>query len=425
MSTWNNIGTVAYNQVILRQNGAVVLSVQVPGSLTRLSGLLRGTYTAHVTAVNFMGARSPEAWLEFVIDAPDAPSSIRVEQGYFAITLFPVLSQLTNVSTQFDFWTSGETPLSDTSTYTVETHASRMGVGSHWSSHELKNDHTYYWYVRSINAFGASAFTEVAALCLTDTGQLIDYIDEAVRDSGAFRRLQDGVDNNLEAIIHNALAADAAVDHQWKQYGEVRADVIHITTTIADVEGAFAEFQTQVQAQVSDVTAAVNQKLTAEVNSEGTASAFYTLNMGITRNGVKYNTGLSMGIEPDGSGGYQSTTVFAADQFGIYSGNTPGNYQAAFFVYNGQVFMNSAFIQDASITSAKIQDAAIGSAKIADYIQSNNYVQGVTGIRIGFRTGSMEINGSTAGQGRTVTDNTGIATYDAGGLRRVKLGKLR
>ncbi|WP_455906531.1 phage tail tip fiber protein [Citrobacter koseri] len=98
----------------------------------------------------------------------------------------------------------------------------------------------------------------------------------------------------------------------------------------------------------------------------------YTLNMGIVRNGVKYNTGFGMSIEPSGST-YKSTVVFAADQFGIYSGSDPGNYQAAFFVYNGQVFISSAFIQDASITSAKIKDAAITNAKIANAIKSTGY----------------------------------------------------
>ncbi|WP_140920880.1 phage tail tip fiber protein [Limnobaculum xujianqingii] len=423
--SWNNIGTVAYNQVVLRQNGVVVLSIQVPGSLTRLTGLIRGAYTAHVTAVNFMGARSPEAWLEFVIDAPDTPSSVRVELGYFSITLFPVLSQLTNVSTQFDFWTSWEIPLPDTSTYTVETQASRMGVGSNWSSHSLKNDHTYYWYVRSINAFGASAFIEVAALCQMDTGQLIDYLDEAIRGSGAFDNLQNGVDMNLEGQLHNALANNATAEHQWKQQGEVRADILIIKTTVADVDRGLAELSTQVQAEIGDLTSAVSEKLTAEVKSDGTASAFYTLNLGIRRDGQFHNTGFAMGIEPNGNGGYKSTTVFAADQFGIYSGNNPGNYQAAFFVNNGQVFINTAFIQDASITSAKIKDASIGSGKISNYLQSDNYVSGSVGMRLGFRDGTFEINGSTPGQGRTVSDNTGIAAYDSSGLRRVKVGKIR
>ena len=146
-------------------------------------------------------------------------------------------------------------------------------------------------------------------------------------------------------------------------------------TTVATAEQGLADLSTYVQAQIGpegELTSAVNQKMTAVVNSDGTAKASYTLNMGIVRNGVKYNTGFGMSIEPDGSS-YKSTVVFAADQFGIYSGSDLGNYQAAFFVYNGQVFISSAFIQDASITSAKIKDAAITNAKIGNVIQSNNW----------------------------------------------------
>ncbi|MDA4785446.1 DUF1983 domain-containing protein, partial [Enterobacter hormaechei] len=83
--------------------------------------------------------------------------------------------------------------------------------------------------------------------------------------------------------------------------------------------------------EVGDLTTAVNQKMNAEVTSNGTGKASYTLNLGIIRNGVKYNTGFGMSIEPSG-GSYKSTVVFAADQFGIYSGSDPGNYEAAFFV---------------------------------------------------------------------------------------------
>ncbi|WP_425249499.1 phage tail tip protein J-related protein, partial [Enterobacter hormaechei] len=79
-----------------------------------------------------MGAESPEAYLEFSILAPPAPSRVDIEQSYFAITLYPRLAAVTNVSTQFDFWTSGETRLPNTSTSTVEGRATRAGIGTTW-----------------------------------------------------------------------------------------------------------------------------------------------------------------------------------------------------------------------------------------------------------------------------------------------------
>lgn len=388
--SWQNIGQVVYNKVIIRRNGQMVMSVQVPVTFTRLNGLPKDTYTAHVIAVNQMGAESPEGYLEFSIEAPPPPSHVDIEQGFFAVTMIPRLASITNVSTQFDFWTSGESKLPDTSTSTVEGNASREGVGTTWTSNQLQAGHTYYWYIRTINAFGASAFVEVPALCLMDTGGLMDLIDDGIQKSDAFQNVKDGVDTNLEGIMEDALANHGTVEHQYQQYGEVRADIMVVKTTVATAEKGLADLSTYVQASLGDLnsdvnslTSAVNQKMTAEVNSDGTAKASYTLNMGIIRNGVKYNTGLGMSIDPDGNS-YKSTIVFAADQFGIYSGNNPGNWQAAFFVYNGQVFIRSALIQEASIDFAKITDS----------LQSANFIPGGGGCGWNLpKSGSPEFHG--------------------------------
>ncbi|MEY6763672.1 DUF1983 domain-containing protein [Kluyvera ascorbata] len=383
--SWSNIGQVVYNKVVIRRGNQVVLSVQAPGSFTRLTGLPKDTYTAHVTAVNQMGAESPEAYLEFSIEAPPPPSHVDIEQGYFAISLLPRLAAITSVSTQFDFWTTGEIKLPDTATTTVEGNATRAGIGTTWTSHQLLAGHTYYWYIRTINAFGASAFIEVPALCDMDTGSLIDYIDDGIRNSDAFQGIKDGVDTNTEGILQNALTNNAVIDHQWAQYGEVKADIIVVKTTVATAEKGLADLSTYVQAQIGpdgELTAAVNEKLTAEVTDDGSAKASYTLNLGIIRNQVKYNTGFGMSIEPDGSGGYKSTAVFAADQFGIYTGSDPGNYQAAFLVNNGQVFIRSALIQEASIDFGKITDS----------LQSANFVPGVRGWSLP-KTADAEFHG--------------------------------
>jgi hypothetical protein len=247
---------------------------------------------------------------------------------------------------------------------------------------------------------------------------MIELIDEQIRESDAFKNVQEGVDTNLEGIMSNALANHGTVEHQFQQLGEVRADILVVKTTIADVDQGLADLSTYVQASIGDLnsdvnslTSAVNQKMTAEVNSDGTAKASYTLNMGIVRNGVKYNTGFGMSIEPSGST-YKSTVVFAADQFGIYSGSDPGNYQAAFFVFNGQVFISSAFIQDGTITNAKI----------GNFIQSNNYVAGQSGWKLD-KGGTWENYGSD-GQGARKSTNVTDSIRDAAGVLRVQIGKL-
>lgn len=411
--SWQNIGEVAYNKVLIRRENEMVLSVQAPGSFTRLTGLPKDTYTAHIIAVNQMGAESPEAYLEFSIEAPPPPSHIDLQQGFFSITLIPRLSAITNVSTQYDFWTSGETKLPDTSAATVEANASRAGIGTVWTSHQLQVGHTYYWYIRTINAFGSSEFIEFPALCDMDTGSLIDIIDDQIQDSDAFQGIKEGVDTNLEGVLQNAMANNATVEHQWAQFGEVRADIIVVKTTVADVDHALADLSEYVQAQVGDLTAAVNQKMTAEVNSDGTAKASYLLNLGIIRDEVKYNAGFGMSIEPSGDS-YKSTVVFAADQFGIYTGSDPGNYQAAFLVNNGQVFIRSALIQDASIDFAKITDT----------LQSANYVPGSRGWYLP-KSGDAEFHGklyASSGQfsfngvnNTTVLDGNGVTVNLPGG----------
>lgn len=421
--SWENIGQVVYNKVVIRRNGQMVLSAQVPGSFTRLTGLSRNTYTAHVVAVNQMGAESPEAYLEFSIQAPPPPSHVDIEQGFFSVTLIPRLAAIANVSTQFDFWTSGETALPDSSTETVEANASREGIGTTWTSNQLLVGHTYYWYIRTINAFGASAFVEVPALCEMDTGSLIDIIDDGIQKSDAFQNIKEGVDTNLEGIMQNALGNHGTVEHQYQQFGEVRADVLTVKETVVDLTGAYAGLSDYVQAQIGpngSLVAAVNQKMTAEVNIDGSAKASYVTNLGIIRNGVKYSAGFGMSIEPDGSS-YKSTVVVAADQFGVYSGNNPGNWQAAFFVYNGQVFIRSVLIQDASIDFAKITDS----------LQSSNFIAGQRGWRL-WKNGDCEFHGklyATSGQfafngtNNTVVINGDGVTVNLSGGGRVVVGR--
>lgn len=400
---WTNIGDIAYNIVVIRKAGVPIQTIQVPGQSVNITGLVRGTYDLVVMAVNRFGQRSTEALLTIEIHAPSKPSGVDITQQFFAVTLRPRTTDLYTVSTQYDFWTSYEKRLPNASTATVEAQATRAGIGTQITSGQLLNNHTYWWYVRAINAFGSSEFLEVEVLCYTDITELMPQIDEAIRDSDAMKNVINGVDTNLEGIMSNTLANHGTVEHQWAQYGEVRADILVVKTTVAEVDKGLADLSTYVQAQVGDLTSAVNQKMTAEVNSDGTAKASYTLNLGIVRNGVKYNTGFGMSIEPSGST-YKSTVVFAADQFGIYSGSNPGNYQLAFVVYNGQVFMNEAFIRDGTISNAKIADATITGAKIAnatidmakisDTIQSTNFsVANKTGWQLN-KTGDSTFYGT-------------------------------
>ncbi|EJI8344523.1 host specificity protein J [Escherichia coli] len=210
-----------------------------------------------------------------------------------------------------------------------------------------------------------------------------DYLGDIADDfltSADGDRLTGDIDTNLEAALQNALANHATVEHQWAQYGEVRADILVVKTTIAQVDKAMAEMSTQVQAQFNDVTAALEDKLTAVVDATG-ASAIYTLKTGVRINGVMYNAGMSIAVLAEAGKPVVTRVGFNANQFVLMSGS--GNTQySPFAVVNGQVFISDAFIQDGSITNAKI----------GNFIQSNNFVAGSAGWRID-KNGNAELHG--------------------------------
>ncbi|HAT3664998.1 TPA: host specificity protein J [Citrobacter freundii] len=240
-----------------------------------------------------------------------------------------------------------------------------------------------------------------------------DYLGDIADDfltSADGDRLTGDIDTNLEAALQNALANHATVEHQWAQYGEVRADILVVKTTIADVDKAMAEMSTQVQAQFNDVTAALEDKLTAVVDATG-ASAIYTLKTGVRINGVMYNAGMSIAVLAEAGKPVVTRVGFNANQFVLMSGS--GNTQySPFAVINGQVFISDAFIQYSQITLAKIGE-----------LRSANYVQGQTGT-IMKSDGTFEMNGAVAGEGATKMTNLNYSVKDGNGVLRVQIGKL-
>ena len=240
-----------------------------------------------------------------------------------------------------------------------------------------------------------------------------DYLGEIADDfltSADGDRLTSDIDTNLEAAMQNALANHGTVEHQWAQYGEVRADILVVKTTIAEVDRAMAEMSTQVQAQIDNVTASLEDKLTAVVDASG-ASAIYTLKTGVRINGVMYNAGMSIAVLAEDGKPVVTRIGFNANQFVLMSGSGDAQY-SPFAVVNGQVFMSSAFIQDGTITNAKI----------GNFIQSNNYVAGQSGWKLD-KGGTWENYGSD-GQGARKTTNVTDSIRDANGVLRVQIGKL-
>lgn len=227
---WDNVGTYAQNIVQVRKNGEIVWTAQTVEQFVRVEGLTKGSYTATVVATSYKGGVSPEAYCEFNIQAPEAPVSVEVKQGYFAITLIPHSRDLASVSTQYDFWTSGMTRLPDTSDATVTSNATRMGVGSTWTSEGLQNDKVYYWYIRTTNAFGSSQFVECAARCYTSIEDLMPQIDAEFKKTETYKELTANLDNAVKEMDKNVGAVNDRVTSIFEELGDTIEGVVRETT---------------------------------------------------------------------------------------------------------------------------------------------------------------------------------------------------
>ena len=248
--TWKN-GTVDvnYNIVIIRQAGKIIQSIQVPGETVDITGLPRGSYEMAVVSVNHFGQHSPEAMIVAEIHAPNTPTSVLMDNGYFEYTLKPQSSDLATVSVQYDFWTSGTTKLANTSDGTVTGNATRKGIGKTWTEASDKNDRIYYWYIRSINAFGTSPFIEFAAHFQMEPGKAIDFIDDNIKGSGTYQELDKGIVDNSQAISN----ANQVINNVKTDVANIQADVNNIHIDVDTIQRDVLQIQIDVDTNTADI----------------------------------------------------------------------------------------------------------------------------------------------------------------------------
>jgi predicted phage tail protein len=167
-----------------------------------------------------------------------------------------------------------------------------------------------------------------------------------------------------------------------------------------------------VQVVQGETDATVQQTASALASLDGKVSASWSVKLQVNSNGQYVMAGIGVGIE-NTEAGLQSQVLLSADRFAMVATSAGGTTYTPFVVQNGQVFINSAFIQNGTITNAMI----------GSFIQSTNYVAGSTGWKLD-KNGSFEINGTVAGQGRMAITNRSVRVYDSGGVKRVQLGDL-
>lgn len=256
--------------------------------------------------------------------------------------------------------------------------------------------------------FGA-AHAEIsnAQILIADANQAFAQFKELVAVQFA--------DNAAE--IYEVKTAQATADKAFAEYQlTVAADFRGVNSSIttiqqaqASADQAFAQYQQQVTAKFSDQQSAINEKMTAYADA-GSANAIYTLKAGVKYNGNYYDAGISVAVLASGSG-ITTRVAINANEFVMLSGNGTANMYSPFAIVGGQVFLNSAFIQEGTITSAMI----------AGFIQSNNYVPGSAGWRLD-KGGTLEMNGSTGGGQLKITPDR-IVFYDTSNRPLVVMGK--
>jgi hypothetical protein len=268
----------------------------------------------------------------------------------------------------------------------------------------------------------------------TNTAEIIELDGEVTAQATAFEALRasyrddDGAGDLADAIKSHTSTAAIASESKVRaseneamarrvttfdaKIGENAANITELEEVVATNESATATKIDQLNVSVGQNSAAIQQTSTAYADTAGKLSAMWSVKMQVTANGQYVAAGIGLGIENTGAG-LQSQFLVSADRFAIVNTIAGGAIAVPFAVQGGQVFMNSAFIQDGTITNAKI----------GSYISSTNYIAGQQGWILN-KDGTLEINGIVPGQGRLVINSLNVSVYDANNVLRVRLGYL-
>lgn len=221
-----------------------------------------------------------------------------------------------------------------------------------------------------------------------------------------------GVWSEQSARLEDGIATAKSIETVTAEVNKSNAAVQTVSQAVATLDGATAKRIDTVQASVNQTNAAVQTTSQALATLDGKASTMWSVKMQVTASGQYVAAGIGLGIENTGAG-LQSQFLVSADRFAIVNTIAGGAISVPFAVQGGQVFMNSAFIQDGSITMLKI----------GQYLQSDNYVAGSQGWRLD-KAGNLEFNGPAPGGGRLTMTNRAIKVFDQNGVKRVQLGDL-
>ncbi len=291
----------------------------------RFTQLAPGNYRLTVRAVNAWGQQGDPASVSFRIAAPAAPSQIELTPGYFQITAVPKLA-VYDPTVQFEFWFS-EAKIADTSQ--VETSARYLGTGSQWSvsGPHIKPGKDFWFYVRSVNLVGKSAFVEVSGQPSNDGEGYLEFFREKI---GKLHLAQ-----GLWELIDNSQLAD---------------EMAEMKTSITETRN---EITQTVSKTLEDQSATIQQIQRVQKDTNDDLAALYMLKVQKTKDGIPYVAGIGAGIE-DTDGQPLSNILLLADRIAMINPEN-GNSTPLFVAQGNQLFMNDVFLKRlfaVSITSS-------------------------------------------------------------------------
>ena len=281
----------------------------------RFSGLPLGEYTLTVRAINSYGQQGEPATTTFRIAAPAAPSRIELTPGYFQITATPHLA-VYDPTVQFEFWFS-EKRIADIRQ--VETTARYLGTALYWiaASINIKPGHDYYFYVRSVNTVGKSAFVEAVGRASDDAEGYLDFFKGEIGKTHLAQELWTQIDN-----------------------GQLAPDLAEIRTSITNVSN---EITQTVNKKLENQSAAIQQIQKVQVDTNNNLNSMWAVKLQQMQDGRLYIAGIGAGIEntPDGM---QSQVLLAADRIAMIN-PANGNTKPMFVGQGDQIFMNEVFLK--------------------------------------------------------------------------------
>ncbi|EFH4046480.1 DUF1983 domain-containing protein [Escherichia coli] len=281
----------------------------------RFTQLALGNYRLTVRAVNAWGQQGDPASVSFRIAAPAAPSQIELTPGYFQITATPHLA-VYDPTVQFEFWFS-EKRITDIRQ--VETTARYLGTALYWiaASINIKPGHDYYFYVRSVNTVGKSAFVEAVGRASDDAEGYLDFFKGEIGKTHLAQELWTQIDN-----------------------GQLAPDLAEIRTSITNVSN---EITQTVNKKLENQSAAIQQIQKVQVDTNNNLNSMWAVKLQQMQDGRLYIAGIGAGIE-NTPAGMQSQVLLAADRIAMIN-PANGNTKPMFVGQGDQIFMNEVFLK--------------------------------------------------------------------------------